>query len=97
LQKIQNSDNPFLAAEITDQWVEERHYSTQDGHQALNEFIAARKETLAFLDGTGVDWSRTARHSIFGPTNLQEVVNFIAGHDRGHIQQIWKIVRAGRG
>jgi FMN phosphatase YigB (HAD superfamily) len=96
LQKIQNTNNPFLVAEMTDQWVQERHYSTQDGHHALKEFVVARKKTLAFLDDLGVEWSRTARHSIFGPTNLQEVVNFIAGHDRGHFQQVWKIVNAGR-
>jgi len=39
------------------------------------------------------DWKRTARHSIFGPTHLQELVSFIASHDRSHIQQVLATIR----
>ena len=38
-------------------------------------------------------WSRNARHAIFGPTNFQEVVGFVADHDRLHIQQAWKTLK----
>jgi hypothetical protein len=38
-------------------------------------------------------WFRSARHAIFGPTNFQEVVGFIADHDRLHIQQAWKTLK----
>ena len=82
--------NPFLAGEDTDRWVEERHYAEQDGFQAMVDYIAARKETLGLLVGLQAEWSRTARHAIFGPTTLLELVGFTAGHDRAHIQQIWK-------
>jgi len=95
LRKVLAEENPFLVAEMTDRWVEERHYSAQDGHQALIDFVAARKQTLGLLDTLGTEWSRPARHSIFGPTNLQEIVSFTAGHDRAHIQQIWKTLRSG--
>ena len=95
LQKILSEEDPFLAAEMTDHWVEERQYSTQDGRQALVDFVVTRKKTLVLLDNLGVEWSRTARHSIFGPTNLLESVSFITTHDRSHIQQIWKTVRDG--
>ena len=95
LQKILSEEDPFLAAEMTDHWVEERQYSTQDGRQALVDFVVTRKKTLVLLDNLGVEWSRTARHSIFGPTNLLESVSFITTHDRAHIQQIWKTVRDG--
>ena len=90
LHKIFAEENPFLDAEMTDRWVDERQYSSQDGHLALVDFISARKKTLGLLDSLGTEWSRSARHSIFGPTNLQEQVSFIGDHDRAHIQQIWK-------
>jgi hypothetical protein len=39
------------------------------------------------------EWSRPARHAIFGPTTLQELAGFMAGHDRAHVQQVWKTIR----
>ena len=95
LQRILNEDNPFLPPEMSDGWAEERKYATQDGHQALADFILARKKTINLLGVLGEEWSRPARHSIFGPTNLQEMVSFIAAHDRAHIQQIWKAIHTG--
>jgi FMN phosphatase YigB (HAD superfamily) len=90
IRRLLTEDDPFLAGEVTDRWVEERHYAQQDGPQALFDFISARKETISLLNDLQVEWSRTARHSIFGRTSLQELVGFITGHDRAHVQQIWK-------
>jgi hypothetical protein len=95
IRKLLAEENPFLAGEETDLWVEERVYAAQDGRQALAAFISARKETLSLLDGLQAEWSRTARHAIFGPTTLRELIGFVAGHDRAHIQQIWKTLRSG--
>jgi FMN phosphatase YigB (HAD superfamily) len=95
IQKMLGEENPFLAGEVTDRWVDERHYSEQDGIQALKDFIKARKEAIRLLNDLQDEWSRTARHAIFGPTTLLELVGFIAGHDRAHIQQIWKTIRVG--
>ncbi|MGB8214682.1 MAG: DinB family protein [Anaerolineales bacterium] len=94
LRKVLADENPFLAGEATDAWVQERHYADQDGIQALADFTAARKETLALLDGLGAEWARPARHAIFGPTTLQELAGFMARHDRAHIQQVWNTKRA---
>ncbi len=89
IQAILNEDNPFLAGQDTDPWAEERHYHRQDGVQALGEFVAARMETLNLLDDLSPEaWDRPARHAIFGPTHLRELVGFMAGHDRLHIRQI---------
>jgi FMN phosphatase YigB (HAD superfamily) len=93
IRKVLGEENPFLAGEITDYRVEEYHHSIQDGCQALLDFITARKEALALLNDLQTEWSRPARHSIFGLTNLQELVSFICGHDRDHIQQIWKNIQ----
>jgi hypothetical protein len=89
-RKVLAEQNPFLAGEATDVWVKERKCAGQDGLQALVEFIAARKEVLALLEGLVEQWSRPARHAIFGPTSLQELVGFVATHDRVHVQQVWK-------
>jgi len=91
IRKVLAEENPFLAGEATDRWVEERHYTRQDGHQALADFITARKESLGLLNGLQAEWSRTARQAIFGSTTLQELVGIVAGHDRAHIQQVWKM------
>lgn len=92
LRRVLAEPNPFIAGEVTDRWVLEREYSRQDGRQALTDFVAARKETLAMLGGLEAEWSRTSRHALFGPTTLQELVGFTADHDRAHIQQVWKTI-----
>jgi FMN phosphatase YigB (HAD superfamily) len=92
IRKVLAEENPFLAGEVTDTWVKERQSAKQDGRQALSEFMTARKEALGLLAGLENEWSRTARHAIFGPTTLQELSDFSAGHDRAHIQQVWKTI-----
>ncbi len=90
IHKVLDEENPFLVGQVTDVWVKERRYIDQNGLQALADFTAARKEALGLLDGLGAAWSRPSRHNLFGPTTLQELVGFVAGHDRAHIQQVWK-------
>jgi FMN phosphatase YigB (HAD superfamily) len=94
LRRLLVENNPFLAGEETDRWVEERHSIDQDGSSALADFTAARKETIALLDGLQAEWTRKARHAIFGPTTLQELVGFMTGHDRAHVQQIWNTIHS---
>ena len=45
-------------------------------------------ETVDLLRGLGDEWKRKARHAIFGPTDLQELVKFMVEHDKLHIRQI---------
>ncbi|MEZ0396922.1 MAG: DinB family protein [Anaerolineales bacterium] len=91
LRRVLAEENPFLPAEMTDRWVEERDYARQQGGEALEAFVAARKEILDLLEALEPDaWARPARHAIFGPTHLLELVRFIAEHDRSHIQQVFK-------
>jgi hypothetical protein len=37
---------------------------------------------------------RKARHAIFGPTDVTEIISFVADHDRMHIQQAWKTLKS---
>ncbi len=80
--------NPFIPGIDTDQWAEERIYYCQNGREALKDFISSRIELLDILDGLkSDDWTRPARHAIFGPTILKELISIIAGHDRLHVRQ----------
>lgn len=89
LHKFLSEENPFLPGQDTDRWAEERRYAAQDGALALQNFIGCRKELLALLDAlTPEEWERPARHAIFGPTTLKEIIAIAASHDRLHIRQL---------
>lgn len=88
IEKVIGETNPFLAGINADTWAIERNYQDQDGPAALQEFLAARTQFITKLEALPEqDWQRPARHAIFGPTNLKELVSFIATHDRSHVQQ----------
>lgn len=94
-EKVAAGGNPFLAGINTDTWAQERNYQQQDGAAALREFIETRTRLVAQLEALSEeDWQRPARHAIFGPTNLQELVSFVTTHDRSHIQQIFSTLRS---
>jgi FMN phosphatase YigB (HAD superfamily) len=81
--------NPFIPGIDTDQWAEERLYFCQNGREALDDFISSRIQLLDILDNLKPDdWTRPARHAIFGPTVLKELISIIVGHDRLHIRQV---------
>ena len=90
LKKVINERNPFLPGQETDSWADARQYCLQDGLQALDEFSQVRLEILHLLENLPPEaWDRPARHAIFGPTHLSELVNIIAGHDILHVQQVY--------
>jgi FMN phosphatase YigB (HAD superfamily) len=91
LHKVIHERNPFLPGQDTDPWANIRDYLHQDGMQALKEFTASRQELLGLLEKLKPsEWDHRARHAIFGPMRLRELVNIIAGHDILHIQQVYK-------
>jgi FMN phosphatase YigB (HAD superfamily) len=94
LQKVIGSDNPFIPGKDTDPWAEARQYARQDGRQALVQMIFARQQIVALLEALDpAGWQRPARHAIFGPTRLQELVDIIAAHDRLHLQQVYQVLK----
>lgn len=95
VQKVISETNPFIPGKDTDPWAAERGYIHQDGEQAMQQFTAARLKLLDLLESLPAEaWQRPARHAIFGPTLLAELVNIVAAHDRLHIQQIYKVFEA---
>ena len=93
LKKVIDELDPFLPGMVTDPWAEERQYICQDAPTALASFTQSRLQLLNLLDGLkDEDLRRTARHAIFGPTHLKELVGINAGHDRLHLQQVKKTI-----
>jgi FMN phosphatase YigB (HAD superfamily) len=88
LRMLLELDEPFIPARTTDAWAKERSYNTQDIWGALQDFTSARMRTLELLRGLTDEWGRKARHAIFGPTDLKELVKFSVEHDKLHIRQI---------
>lgn len=97
IQSVKNGSNPFIPGAVTDPWVVERNYAVENGLDALQDFIEIRTELIHLLSKISEEeWSNPARHAIFGPTTLKELMNFIATHDRTHTQQIWQTIQIVR-
>ncbi len=91
LEQVRDSNNPFLSAPRLPSPDLDCPY---DGRTCAHEWIAERKITLALLnDLTEDDWTRPARHSVFGPTTLLELASFTAQHDRLHLNQLCQTIR----
>lgn len=97
LRKLTGEWNPFLPGMDTDPWAEERLYICQNGPEALKAFVDCRLELLALLEALSPeDWGKPARHAIFGPTKLSELVDIHAGHDQLHVRQAVQVLEAIR-
>lgn len=92
---ILQDENPFIPAKDTDQWAEARNYNLQNGHDALKKYIDARYKLLVELNKYPFEsWTRKAKHGIFGPTTLHEMIRIISAHDDLHLHQIIKTQKA---
>jgi FMN phosphatase YigB (HAD superfamily) len=93
LKKLTTEDNPFIPGEDADVWAEDEKYKHGDGPTILRSFIQARSKLLNSLSKlTNHDWQRPARHSIFGPTTVLELMGFIASHDQSHVRQFMNAI-----
>jgi FMN phosphatase YigB (HAD superfamily) len=92
LQLIVETDNPFLSQPKEPPRPAAR-LCPNNARQVALIFAGERLKTVEYLAGLGADaWSHPARHYIFGPTNLLEMVNFTAQHDRLHMVQLRQTV-----
>lgn len=88
LELIATEDNPFLSQPKEPPPPDSR-ICPKDAVYVAEIFADERLQTIEFLAGLDeTAWQRPARHYIFGPTTLLEVANFIAQHDRLHLQQL---------
>jgi FMN phosphatase YigB (HAD superfamily) len=88
VEAVLGGKNPVVTGQDTDPWAEERRYIEQDGVEAFRDFVLVRARLVEKLKTLSPqDWERPARHTIFGPTHLRELVGFIVEHDRLHFRQ----------
>jgi len=97
LQQVLEEDDPFISATNYNPRAHSHEYSEEDAHEALRTFAERRAETIAMLEDLPANaWERPARHSVFGPTTLGELVKFMADHDRIHLRQMRDALAASR-
>jgi hypothetical protein len=87
-ERIVGEDNPFLSANY-DPWSGISEYSDLSVSDAFAGFASRRAELVEWLRALPADaWQRSARHPVFGPTSLMEMVRFTTEHDRTHLRQM---------
>lgn len=90
IERISRGENPFLPGINSDEWALQRGYAQEDGPTALRQFQDARARVIDLLESLDAEgWNQPARHAIFGPTTLLELISFTITHDRNHLQQLW--------
>jgi FMN phosphatase YigB (HAD superfamily) len=97
IERILKEHEPFLSAQDSDKWADERGYIEESPSQVYQDLIQTRQLTLSALEvQPPSSWERPARHAIFGPTKLSEIVRIFLEHDILHIRQIIETVAAIR-
>lgn len=92
---MEQEELPFLSGIDSDSWAEERNYREQSGSDALHDFITVRSEIIGLLNQLSpAGWDHPARHAIFGPTTLIELLGFVATHDIVHVRQIFQTIQS---
>lgn len=96
IEGVLENDTPFLPGIDADRWAPLRHYRSQDGPQALVDYLEARTATIQLLESQPPEaWQRVGQHSFFGPTSLKELVNLAVQHDEVHRRQIDELLDLG--
>ncbi|MCC6659332.1 MAG: DinB family protein [Phycisphaerales bacterium] len=68
-----------------------RGYNTRDPRAEVAKFVAARRESVAWLRSLrNPDWSRTYVHRSAGPLSAGDLLASWAAHDALHLRQIAK-------
>jgi hypothetical protein len=88
LKQVLDQENPFVSMTY-DPWARAHEYAHVPSQQAFKDFAKERAETVRWLSSLPQDvWTRSARHSVFGPTTFGEMVKFMTDHDRTHLRQM---------
>ncbi|MCZ7573019.1 MAG: DinB family protein [Ardenticatenaceae bacterium] len=86
LRRVLEQDNPYEPPIHPDK---SAHDLTRPLSGLLEEFVARRAETIAFLSALSQrDWGRPLVHETIGPTRLRDQVQELVTHDNNHLAQI---------
>ena len=70
-------------------WVTERQYLQQDYHTRLEEFLAERAKSVAWLRGLpSPQWDHAYQHPKVGPVTAWALLENWVAHDYLHVRQI---------
>jgi FMN phosphatase YigB (HAD superfamily) len=93
LSQFSKASNPFVAAVDTDAWPNEIAAGLS-GAQVLSAFASQRLKLLEMVEAlSATAWQSPARHTIFGPTTLAELLSIGTEHDRLHVRQALAITQ----
>lgn len=82
-------DNPAIVPYDQAQLAIDRHYASQDLHEALEEFIRLRREHITMLELLSAeDWKRPGEHLDMGRITIFAHVLHMVCHDAIHCAQI---------
>lgn len=75
-------------------WPVSRRYNERPLGESLERFLAARAESLVWLDELGdPDWSRAYQHPSIGPISAGDLLTSWVAHDLIHVRQINRLHR----
>lgn len=84
---LHRPDDPWSGID-PEGWVKERRYNERDLAESLDNFLCARRESLAWLAGLdGPDW-QTAYKAPFGEITAGDMVASWLAHDLLHLRQL---------
>jgi FMN phosphatase YigB (HAD superfamily) len=88
VRKFFNELKPFIASMDLDALTNNHSEPIKEYQLVLSQFFSIRTELINLItSATPEITSKQAVHTIFGPTTFGEIIEFIAIHDRNHIQQ----------
>lgn len=88
-QRILSEENPDLPGYDEGVWAIEHGYARMDVAQQQTRFREGRAKLLALLGRLSAEeWTRTARHSVWGEITLVGLATLALGHDGYHMRQI---------
>jgi hypothetical protein len=80
-----------------DLWAKTFNYARRDPRQSLANFRTLREANIALLKSVSRKlWENYGVHAERGNESVNHVVKMVAGHDLNHLQQVQKILQAGR-
>jgi hypothetical protein len=75
-------------------WVSQRGYAGRDLHESVERFLAARRDSLAWLEGLKhPDWSLAYEHPKAGPITAGDLLTSWVAHDHIHVRQLNRLHR----
>jgi len=75
-------------------WAAARGYNARDLAQEMARFLAARADSLAWLEGLrSPDWSLSYEHPTGGPISAGDLITSWVAHDHIHVRQLNRLHR----